>query len=124
MNEMNTSGIFEYKYFDRYFTEEDRDAYFIKEKESNKLLVFAIMNIYTQVFKKGHSIAEYMVIPKYRRNKIGKRVAIELFDKYRGNWEVKPSFNSDKAYLFWENVIKDYTNNNYDFKDGIFVFNN
>lgn len=32
LNEMNDDAIFEYKYFDRYFTEEDRDAYFIREK--------------------------------------------------------------------------------------------
>lgn len=124
LNEMNDNAIFEYKYFDRYFTDIDRDAYFIREQESNKLMGFAMVNTYMQIFDNGHSIAEYMVIPKYRRNKIGKKVAIELFDKYKENWEVKPSFNSKKAYSFWKNVIEDYTNNNCGFKDGIFIFNN
>ncbi len=32
LNEMNDDAIFEYKYFDRYFTDKDRDAYFIREK--------------------------------------------------------------------------------------------
>lgn len=105
LNEMNAEAIFVYKYFDRYFVDDDRDAYFIREKVSNKLLVFAMVNTYMQIYDSGHSIAEYMVIPKYRRNSIGKMVAMELFNKYRGNWEVKPSFNSKKAYLFWENVV-------------------
>ena len=124
LNEMNDNAIFEYKYFERYFTDDDRDAYFIKEQNTNKLLGFAMVNSYMQIFDNGHSIAEYMVIPKYRRNKIGKRVAIELFNKYKGNWEIKPSFNSNKAYLFWKNVVEDYTHNNFEFTNGIFTFTN
>ena len=124
LNEMNNKAIFEYKYFENYFTDKDRDAYFIKEENTNKLLGFAMVNTYTQIFEDGHSIAEYMVIPKYRRNKIGKQVAIELFNKYKGNWEVTPSLNSKKAYLFWKNVIEDYTKNNFKFKNGIFIFTN
>jgi len=124
LNEMNEEAIFEYKYFDRYFLEEDRDAYFIRDKESNKILGFAMVNTYMQIYDDGHSIAEYLVIPKYRRNKIGKTVAIDLFNRYRGNWEVRPSLNSKKAYLFWENVVKEYTKDNYEFKEGIFIFNN
>ena len=106
LNEMNAEAIFEYKYFDRYFTDDDRDAYFIRETASNKLLGFAMVDTYMQIYDNGHSIAEYMVIPKYRRNRIGKTVAMELFNRYRGNWEVKPSFNSKKAYLFWEDVFE------------------
>ena len=123
-NEMNEDAIFEYEYFEKYFSDSDREAYFIKEIKSNKLLGFVMVNTYVQKCDKGHSIAEFMVLPKYRRNKIGKEVAYELFSKHTGNWEVKPSFNSQKAHLFWENVIKGYTNDNYKFEDGIFVFEN
>ena len=124
LNEMNDNALFEYKHFDSYFTDNDRYAYFIKEKESNKLLGFAMVNKYVQKFEEGHSIAEYLVIPKYRRNKIGKKVAFEIFNKYPGNWEVKPSYNSEKAYLFWKKTIEEYTNNNCKFEDGIFLFEN
>ena len=65
-----------------------------------------------------------MVIPKYRRNKIGKRVAFECFDMYKVNWEVSPSFGSKSAYSFWNNVINEYTNNNNKYEDRIFMFNN
>lgn len=124
LNEMNEQAIFEYKYFDLYFIKKDCHAFFIKEKSSNKLLGFAMINKYMQKFENGHSIAEYMVIPKYRRNKIGKKVAFEIFNKYPGNWEVKPSYNSKKAYLFWKKTIEEFTNNNCNFEDGIFLFNN
>ena len=35
-NEMNEDAIFEYKYFDNYFTDNNRDAFFIREQELNK----------------------------------------------------------------------------------------
>ena len=83
-----------------------------------------MINTYMQKYEDGHSIAEFMVIPKYRRNKIGKRVAFECFDMYKGNWEVSPSLGSISAYSFWNNVINEYTNNNYKYEDRIFMFNN
>ena len=124
LNEMNEDAIFEYKYFNSYFTDDDRDAYFIRDKETNKILGFAMVNTYVQVFENGHSIAEFMVIPKYRKNNIGKKVAFELFDRYRGNWEVSPSYNSCSALFFWNKVIKDYTSSNYKFENDLFLFNN
>lgn len=123
-NEMNNEAIFEYKYFDRYFTDTNRDAYFIREEKTDKLLGFVMINTYMQKYTDGHSIAEFMVIPKYRRNKIGKRVAFKCFDKYRGNWEVSPSLGSDSAYNFWKKVIDEYTSFNNEFVDRIFIFNN
>ena len=41
-NEMNDEAIFEYKYFDNYFTDNDREAFFIREKNTNKLLGFVM----------------------------------------------------------------------------------
>lgn len=123
-NEMNNDAIFEYKYFDNYFNNKDRDAFFVKSKEDNKLLGFVMINSYMQFFKEGHSIAEFMIIPKYRRNHIGKQVAIECFNMYKGNWEVAPSFGSKIAYNFWKKVIDEYTNGKNEFNNEIFIFNN
>ena len=83
-----------------------------------------MINTYLQKCVDGHSIAEFMIIPKYRRNKIGMKVAFECFDMYRGNWEVSPSRGSDSAYYFWKKVIAEYTGNDNILIDGIFVFNN
>ena len=38
LNEMNQEAIYEYKYFDSYFIDNDRYAFFIREKETNKIL--------------------------------------------------------------------------------------
>ena len=123
-NEMNDEAIFGYKYFNKYFTDNDRDAFFIKEQNTNKLLGFVMINTYMQKSNEGHSIAEFMVIPKYRRCKIGKRVAFKCFNMYKGIWEVSPSYNSESAYLFWKKVIDEYTNGKNEFVDGLFIFKN
>ena len=123
-NEMNNDAVFEYKYFDSYFNNDDREAFFIREQETNKLLGFVMINTYMQKTSNGYSIAEFMVIPKYRKNKIGKATAFKCFDMYKGNWEISPSFGSEQAYYFWKKVIDEYTNNKNEFVDKIFMFNN
>lgn len=125
-NTVNELGIIEYKYFDSYFTDKTRDKYFIKYNQ--KLAGFVMINEYNKFNKEGKTISEFLVMPNYRRNHIGKTAAIMAFEKYKGNWEVQPMENNPIAYSFWQNVITSYTNNNYIIKnDGIedvFIFNN
>ena len=122
LNEMNDTGILEYKWFENYFKDDDRDAFIVKETGTEKILGFVMINEYVQKVDNGHSIAEFMVIPKYRRNGIVKKVAFECFNMYKGNWEVSPSYGNEKAYLFWKSVIDEYTDNKNEFIDRIFVF--
>ena len=124
LNEMNEDGLFEYNDFNLYFNNIDKDAYFIREKETNKLLGFVMINTNMKKYQNGHNIEEFMIIPKYRRKGLGRKVSLMIFDLYKGNFEVSPSFGSKKAFNFWESVIKEYTNNNYKYIDGIFMFNN
>ena len=119
-NEMNDKGLFDYKTFDSFFDNNDKCAYFIKEKNSNKLLGFVM--IITN--NKGYRIEDFMVIPKYRNKKIGKQIAFMCFDKYKGYWEISPSLGSESAYIFWKKTIDEYTNNRNQYIDGKFIFNN
>ena len=120
--DLNESGIFDYDWFENYFIDDDRDAYFIKM--GDKLIGFVMVNENLKIYSNGKSIAEFLIFPSYRRKKIGKQVAITIFDMYLGNWEVEPIENSIQAYKFWQNTIKEYTNNNYEEKNRIFTFNN
>ena len=118
-NEMNNNGIFEYTNYNNYFTDDDKYAFFIREENTNKLLGFVMINN-----SNGHRIEEFMITPKYRNNKIGKKAAFICFDMFKGNWEITPSFGSEQAYNFWKKVIDEYTNNKNEFVDGTFKFNN
>ena len=123
-NDLNEEALYAYPWFESYFTKEAevRDAYFIKQQETGRLLGFAMVNAFVQKYSFGHSIAEFMVLPKYRRKQIGKKAAVLCFDRYPGPWEVSPSYGSKKAYQFWKAVIGAYTAQNYRYEDGIFCF--
>lgn len=83
-----------------------------------------MVNEHLEKFQEGHSIAEFMVIPQYRRKGIGRKVAVSVFEKYPGNWEVRPADGSEKAYLFWKAVIEEYTQQNFLYEDFVFLFTN
>lgn len=125
-NEINDNCIFEYKWFDNYFTDDDRDAYFIKD--GDKFLGMAMVNENLKFNNSGKCIAEFLIMPMYRRNHIGKKVAYDIFEMFKGDWEVQPMENNPIAYSFWKNIINEYTNENYIIKnDGVedvFIFNN
>ncbi len=108
-NDINEDCIFEYRWFDNYFTDNDRNSYFIKS--GNAYVGMVMVNENLKFNKDGKCIAEFLI-----------------FEKFNGNWEVQSMENNPIAYSFWKNIISEYTNGNYITKnDGIedvFVFNN
>ncbi|MBQ6547204.1 MAG: GNAT family N-acetyltransferase [Bacilli bacterium] len=124
-NEINENCIFEYNWFDNYFSDNDRNAYFIKNNKN--FLGMVLVNENLKFNKEGKSVAEFLIMPIYRRNHIGQRVAHDIFNMFPGFWEVQPMANNPVAYSFWKNVINEYTNGNYIIKnDGgedVFIFN-
>lgn len=102
LNEMNDDALFDYPWFDAYFIEPQREAYFIREQGTQKLLGFAMIREHEDG---RHSIAEFMVIPKYRRQGAGSQAAGACFALHSGLWEVKPSYGSKSAKLFWQAVV-------------------
>lgn len=121
-NEMNGDALFDYPWFELYFTDADRWAYLIREDETDRLLGFAMVRQLED--QRSFMIAEFMVVPKYRRNGVGKQAAIGCFERFRGSWEVSPAFGSEQALLFWTRIIDEYTDGAYRFEDGKFLFRN
>jgi predicted acetyltransferase len=125
-NEIDEDCLFEYGWFDNYFTDDDRDAYFIKN--GNKYLGMVMVNENLKFNEEGKCIAEFLIMPRFRRHHIGKKVAYDVFEMFKGDWEVQPMENNPTAYAFWKNIINEYTNGNYRVKnDGVedvFMFNN
>ncbi|MBQ7886339.1 MAG: GNAT family N-acetyltransferase [Clostridia bacterium] len=102
LNDMNDEAIFEYPWFDAYFTEQQREAYFIRECVTKRLLGFAMVREHEDG---RHSITEFLVIPKYRRQGVGLQAAKACFALHGGVWEVKPVYGSESAKLFWQKAI-------------------
>ena len=117
-NMLNDECLFDYGWFDNYFTDEDRDAYFVKSDDNYVGMVMVNENL--KFNETGKCIAEFLIMPYYRGNHLGKRVAYDIFNMYKGDWEVQPMENNPTAYSFWKNIINEYTDGKYTTKnDGV-----
>ena len=59
---------------------------------------------------------EFFVMRKYRRQGIGERVAVHLFDRFPGTWEVGEIASNVNAQAFWRKVVGRYTGGQFEEK--------
>lgn len=117
-------GEYEYDSLNKYFTNNDNYAYFIKS--DNQIVGFSLVDADDSEI----SIQEMFIMNGYKSKGIGKEAVFSIFNKHKGNWTVKSLPNSPKAEIFWNRTIKEYTKNNYDtehvgkYNRAIFTFSN
>lgn len=110
--DVNDLGLYGYKYLDHYWTEKERYAYFIKA--DGKLAGFAMINAYADTDEPvDHGIAEFCIMPKYRRMGVGKAALFQILDRIHGKWHLKMHPRNIGAKSFWINAISEYTKGNY-----------
>jgi predicted acetyltransferase len=112
-DDINSNGLYEYKYLDHYWTEDGRFPFFIRVNE--KLAGFALIrDIGTNDDNQTvYWMAEFFVMKKYRNLKVGQHVAHELFDNFSGFWKVAQMESNKPAQTFWRKTIERYTKGNY-----------
>lgn len=54
-------------------------------------------------------MGEFFIGRQHRRQRIGQRVAVTLFDSFAGQWEVREMPTNKPAQAFWRRIIADYT---------------
>jgi predicted acetyltransferase len=83
----------------------------------NKLAGFAIINLLDESHITGAKnvieMSEFFIMAAYQRKGYGAQAATQLFDKFRGDWEVFELEKNLRAQAFWRKVIGRYTNGNY-----------
>jgi len=111
--DVNEHGFYGYSYLDYYWTEDIRHPFFIRV--NGKLAGFVLISDYAYVLDTSdvRSITEFFVMRKYRQKGIGKAVAVQVFEKHPGKWEVIQHGNNEPSKIFWEEVIQDYTHGNF-----------
>jgi predicted acetyltransferase len=106
---LEENGLFgAYKYLDEYWTEDSRFPYLVKLNGS--YAGFALVRLVHSEEKTYYSIAEFFIMKKYRRTGLGKLVAHDIFNLYKGQWEVFQIEKNVPAQHFWRKVIDEYTN--------------
>ena len=107
--DVNEHGFYDYPYFDYYWTDESRHPFFIKVDGSFAGFVL----VKNTIDEKARTIAELFVMRKYRRAKVGKIAAKQIFSLFKGEWVVKVLNVNAGALPFWRKVIDEYTGGNF-----------
>jgi len=96
--DLDAHGRFGYPYLDRYWTESIRHPFLIRVDDRIAGMVLV---------REGepHSIAEFLVLPRYRRGGVGTTADRQTFKLFPGSWEVHQIPGNDDAVAFWRRAI-------------------
>ncbi len=111
--DVDEHGLFGYKYLDHYWTDSDRHPFLIMV--SGRLAGFVLVRaIDSPDQEPTHSIAEFFILRKYRRQGVGRAVAHRIFDMFPGQWSVSQIEDNHSAQVFWKKVIGEYTSGKFE----------
>jgi predicted acetyltransferase len=102
-------GGFEYPYLDLYWRQPDlRFAYLIREGEELAGFALAMRGSPATSDPEALDVAEFFVLPSFRRGGVGRRAASLLWDQQPGHWVVRVADGNDGAESFWRGVVAAY----------------
>lgn len=110
--DINPLGLYGYGYLDGYWTEEGRWPFFLLA--DGKLAGFALVNNYPEGGEPlDYCMSEFFVLYNYRRCGLGKWAAYQLFDRFKGLWQLKRTPRNTASVYFWDKVVGGYTGGNF-----------
>lgn len=87
----SNTGIYKYDDIEKYFENDNNKAFFIlKEKEIAGFMLIDFTD-------EKNVVQEIFVLNNYKRKGVGKITVSMLFDKFKGNWEIKSLPCSENA---------------------------
>ncbi len=102
--EVDAEGRFPYVGLDSYWREDGRVALTIEADA--RLAGFALINRWSALNRPlDHSVAEFFVLRKYRRHRVGSRAAKLLFERFPGRWEAPIAWYNQPALAFWRAAV-------------------
>jgi len=94
----------QYPYFENYWTEEQRFPYAVKYKE--QIIGFSLVHDITLNKSINWKLAEFFIMPEYRRKNFGTETAITTIKSHPGSWEISVLEDNTPAKKFWLRIIK------------------
>lgn len=105
------TGVYEISNYGSYWKDKNRWVFIIKVND--ELAGFAMINTVTKQPKSDYNMAEFFITSRFKGKHIGKNFANTLFKKYPGWWEMSQIPTNLPAIKFWDNVISEYSKNNF-----------
>ena len=97
------------KYFDAFWEEQERFPF--KILVDDVLAGFAFVRMEAPA---TYWMSEFFIMRRHRGKGIGRQVAIELFDRFRGTWQVAQDEFNYPSQKFWRKVIAGYTDEQFE----------
>ena len=99
-----------YPFLNSYWTDKKRIP--LKLTKGKDWLGFAFINDYAIIPTNTISIAEFYILPEYRKQGLGRYFANDILQKYNGNWEIRTQISNNQAIQFWDKVVSEILNKN------------
>ena len=106
--DLDAEGLFEYESLPLYWTEQHRHPFLVWVNGVPAGFVLVKRSATSTDFQTIWDMAEFFIVRRYRRRRIGTRIAKEVFKRYLGRWEVRVLTSNQGALHFWERTIKDF----------------
>jgi predicted acetyltransferase len=98
--ELDEEGRFAHPGLESYWRDSGRIPLLIRADDH--LAGFALVNQWSALeLPLDHAVAEFFVLRKYRRARVGARAALFIFRRYPGRWEVGVAWYNPPALAFW-----------------------
>lgn len=110
--ERDENGVYPYEPFDSYWQESERYPFFIIADGQRAGLVLVNRNHYITLYHPSRSIAEFFVLPKYRRSGVGTAAARMLTESMGGWWQLMMHPENFPSHIFWQRTF-DYAGTRY-----------
>jgi predicted acetyltransferase len=105
--EVDEEGRFAYLGFESYWQHQNERVPLLIRADDH-LAGFALVNQWSALeLPLDHSVAEFFVLRKYRRARVGTRAALLIFRRYPGRWEVPVAWYNPPALAFWRGVTEE-----------------
>ena len=62
---------------------------------------------------KCFDVAEFFILPGFRRQKQGLKFAQDIFSKHKGCWQIRQIQGADYATVFWRKAVVNLVGQNY-----------
>ena len=97
--------------FESYWQNAGRHAFILRA--AGELVGFALIRADHDEPDLDYSVGEFFVLRKFRGQGVGEKIARQLFDRFRGQWEVSQLATNQPALAFWRKVISRYSDSNF-----------
>ncbi len=107
--ELGMDGRFGYRHISLYWSEPGRHPFLVRMDDKWAGLVLLKRGSEISGNESAWDMAEFFVVRRYRRRRVGTEIAHEVWRQFPGLWEIRVMESNHSALHFWEYAITMFT---------------